>query len=198
MLSELLCHFHHGFDSSAHGIAAPVIDESSGAGWQGECPEMLKGFFEQVGANAAEVHLHQVLEADPLLAGQVARTLEEDPFGLGEDGLFASGKEAMKFQAPNLIHRFVEVRHDVEAVQNVERIWCVGGNGVEVRFPPITANKSEFVASLFAKPDKEAIDRFFRSLFADPDQATAIGINLVNQGQIFMATAVLDFMITSE
>jgi hypothetical protein len=65
-----------------------------------------------------------------------------------------------------------------------------------VRFPHVTADKSKFVASLFAKPDKEAIDRFFRSLFADPNQAAATGINLIDQRQIFMATAVLDFIDT--
>ena len=80
---------------------------------------MLEGFLEKVGANAAEVHFHQVLEADSLFAGQVARSLQENPFGLGEDGLFASGKEAMKFYAPNLVHRFIEVGHDVEAVRTL-------------------------------------------------------------------------------
>lgn len=157
---------------------------------------MLKGFFEQVGANASEVHFDQILEADSLFAGQVARTLEENPFGLGEDGLSASGKEAMKFHAPNLIDRFVEVRHDVEAVQHVERIWCVGSDGVEVRLPHITADKPECVAALRAEPSEKAVNRFFRSLLPDPNQASATGINLVNQGQIFMATAVLDLIDT--
>ena len=58
---------------------------------------MLEGFLEKVGANAAEVHFHQVLEADSLFAGQVARSLQEDPLGLGEDGLFARKRKTLMF-----------------------------------------------------------------------------------------------------
>jgi len=142
---------------------------------------MLERLLEEVSANAPEVHLHEILEADPLLAGQVPIPLQEDPFRLGENGLLASGKESVKFHAPNFIHRPVQVRHDMEAVQDVEGLRRVGRNRIEIGFPHVTAHESKCIASLLAEPDEEPIDRLGRSLLPNPDQSPATGIYLVNK-----------------
>jgi len=157
---------------------------------------MLERLLEEVGANAPEVHPYEILEADPLLPGQVPIPFQEDPFRLGENRLLASGKESVKFHAPNFIHRPVQVRHDVKAIQDIESLRRVVRNRIEIGFPHVTAHESKGIASLLAKPDEEPIDRLGRSLLPDPDQSPATGIYLVNQCQVFVAATVLDLIDT--
>ena len=68
-----------GSSRRAHRPGAPAVEELAGPVRRHVAPQRLKVLLEQVGANRAQVATHQLRKPAPLLAGELLRTLEQEP-----------------------------------------------------------------------------------------------------------------------
>jgi len=64
------------------------------------------------------------------------------------------------------------------------------------RAPHIRANELDLSREFFSDHGEEALERFNGSFAADPEQTRESLVDLVNQGQIFVAFGVLHFIHT--
>ena len=64
-------------ESRTRGAGAPLFQIPLGPTRTAVAPELLESFFEQVGADAFEVVLEDVLELEALVVGEVFRILQE-------------------------------------------------------------------------------------------------------------------------
>ena len=69
----------HRVEPRAHRPGAPAVEELAGPVRRHVAPQRLKVLLEQVGANRAQVATHQLRKPAPLLAGELLRTLEQEP-----------------------------------------------------------------------------------------------------------------------
>ena len=71
--------FLHGLDAGAHGLIAPEVQEVGGPGGRVIFPELLKIFFEEIGADGLEVVAEQLAQPEILLRGKVLFALQNAP-----------------------------------------------------------------------------------------------------------------------
>ena len=71
--------FLHGLDAGAHGLIAPEVQEVGGPGGRVIFPELLKIFFEELGADGLEVVAEQLAQPEILLRGKVLFALQNAP-----------------------------------------------------------------------------------------------------------------------
>src|SRR5271165_964193 len=71
--------FLHGLDARAHGLIATEIQEVAGPGGRVVFPELLKIFFEEIGADGLQVVTQQFAQTEVLLRGEILFALENAP-----------------------------------------------------------------------------------------------------------------------
>lgn len=64
----------------------------------------------------------QITEAELLIAGEILFPFEETPAALLQKGFMPGGRHMTGFRGPHFIQGVVEFGHDVEPVENVERL----------------------------------------------------------------------------
>jgi hypothetical protein len=78
------------------------------------------------------------------------------------------------------------MRHDVETVEDMDRLSGLLGDDLEVGLLHVRAHKAQGRTALAAKPPEEAQQGLDPALLADPQQSLAIRIDLIHQGQVAM------------
>ena len=68
----------------------------------------------------------------------------------------------------DLIQRLIHLGHDVEAIQDVQRLGAFRADHPEVRLPHVRADELDPGGQLGANHREEALDGVHRPLFADP------------------------------
>src|SRR5216684_1534333 len=165
--------FLHRLDTASHGLIAPKIQEHAGPGGRGVFPELLKIFFEEIGTDGLQVVAKQIAQTEPLLSGEILFALEHAPT------------------------RLIHLGDDVEAVEDVQRLGTFLTDHVQVRLPHVRANKLDLGSELLSDDGEETLEGFEGAFLANPKQAGEPLVDLVDQGQVFVAFGVLDFIHTN-
>ena len=186
--------FLHGIELAAHGPGAPLLEEPTCPVWTVILPERIEGLFEQIGSNGPEIEFEQVLEFRVLPGGEVFRAFEEAVTGSAEHGIEAVTFELFGFDAPDFIDGFTEFFDDMETVQDIERGRQHRRDDVEVGLPHVGANDFDPGASLGAEVLEEAGEGLDLALLDDAEQSLATLVDLIDEGQVFVAFAVGDFI----
>ena len=129
-----------------------------------------------------------------MLFGQVLGALEQQPTGFFEHGLVALGLEGLHLLGADFIDRFAQVRHDVEAVEDMDSVGGFFGDHLEIGLPHVAADERKSGATLCSEPAKEAQEGFDLAVFAHPEQAFAVFVNLVDHGQVLVAALPLNLV----
>lgn len=79
--------FFHGFESGAHDLSAPFIEEDTSPMRRDIIPKELEVFFQQVGSNGSQVVAKEIGQGIDLVVGQVFRAFEEAPTSVFEVGV---------------------------------------------------------------------------------------------------------------
>ncbi len=134
-------------------------------------PQSIKVEAEEVGLDGLEVEVHwvgeEVTSMAPLLAREVDGLLEPDPPGAYQNG-FALGPQLRHLHAPDIVDCQSELGHQVEAIEDVERVGRVLGDEVEVWLPHVRAEELDHGAPLRAEPGEERLERLLGAPAADP------------------------------
>ena len=99
------------------------------------------------------------------------------------------------FAGPHVVDGFAQLLHDVEAVEDVDRPAGLLGQHLEIRLPQVAAHEPQARCRM-SSPEQfqAAAQAVFGSLAADPQQALAAGVDLVDQRQVVMAASPLDLV----
>ena len=106
---------------------------------------------------------------------------QEDPARLREERLSSALPERADFGAADLIDRIAHVLSDVKPVQDVEGMPGLLGDDFEIRLPHVAADESERGGPLPSEPAEEPDQGLGTSVLADPQQALARRVDLVDE-----------------
>src|SRR6516225_9281100 len=82
----------------------------------------------------------------------------------------------------------------MEAIEDMQRLGTFLADHVQVGLPHVGADELDLGRELFSDDGEETLEGFQGAFFADPEQAGDPLIDLVDQGQVFMAFGILDFI----
>jgi len=82
----------------------------------------------------------------------------------------------------------------MEAIEDMQRLGTFLADHVQVGLPHVGADELDLGRELFSDDIEETLKGFKRAFLADPKQAGDPLIDLVDQGQVFMAFGILDFI----
>jgi hypothetical protein len=196
MSAQHACHLLHRLQARAHGALTPPIEKAPGPVPGFVAPEELKVLFEQVGPNRLEVVLQQLGQADLLFFAEVLRALEQQPAAVLEHRLIAASLERFDLGGAYLVDGLAHMGHDVEAVKHMPGLPGLLGNNPQVRLPHVRADELQSRAALGSEPAEEAQQGLDLALLADPQQALAVGVDLVDQRQVAMSALPLHLVHT--
>jgi hypothetical protein len=77
-----------------------------------------------------------------------------------------------------------QLGHQMEAVEDVERVGSVLGDEIEVGLPHVGAEEPDLGAALHPEPGEERPEGFLRASATDPEQTAAPFVDLVDHGQV--------------
>lgn len=150
----------HGLDSGAHGSGVPVCEKELCPEPGTELPEELEIFAHQVSADGIEIGLENVGETGDLVLVEVGPVFQEDPTAVEQNVVLSGAFDCFDFIASDLIDGFVELPHDVEAIEDVKGLGSLFADHAQVGFPHVGADEFKFAAAFFAELVKEAQQRF--------------------------------------
>src|SRR5713226_6178066 len=187
----------HRRDAGSHRLLAPEIQERAGPGGRVVFPELLKIFFEEIGTDGLEVVAEQISQTELLLRGEILFALEHAPTRLLQQRRVALLGHLARLGGADLIQRLIHLGDDVEAVEDVQRLGTFLTDHVQVRLPHVRANKLDLGSELLSDDGEETLEGFEGAFLANPKQAGEPLVDLVDQGQVFVAFGVLDFIHTN-
>jgi hypothetical protein len=94
----------------------------------------------------------------------------------------------------HFIERLVHLGDDVEAIENVHRIAATLADDVQIRLSHIRANVFDLLRHGCANQGEELLEALDRAFLADPEQPCAFLLDLVDERQILVPFAILDFV----
>jgi hypothetical protein len=194
MSTQHLGNLLHRLEPGTHGSSTPIIQEFASPGGTYVTPEALEIFLEQIGPDGFEVDSQQFLEFDNLLVCQVFRPFEQTPTAAGKYRFFSSGLQLPRLRGSDLVDSFAKVGHNVEAIDDLHSLTGNLDNDSQIGFPHIAADKTESCGTFFAEFLEEPPQGFLGPFLSDPQEAFATGVDLIDQGQIFMSFLPGDFV----
>ena len=99
-----------------------------------------------------------------------------------------------RFAGADLVQSLVHLGDDVEAVEDMQRLGAFLADDLQIGFPHVGADEHDLRSEFFADDGEESLEGFDGSFLADPEQAGDAQVDLVDQGQVFVAFGVLDFI----
>ena len=147
---------------------------------------MVEVLLEDVGSGGAYVEPEQLAESTALPSRQVAGTLEQAPASVLERDAVALPAQVGCVLTARLVNRLVEMGHDVELVEDVERLAGMATDHLEIGLPHVAADDMKRLGPRLAEPGEEAVERLDRAGLSDPEQAAAAGVNLVHEGEVLV------------
>jgi len=184
----------HRLDLRSHDLDAPFIEKRPRPIDRPIRPEWLEGFPQQGGADGLEIVAHQVREPHALVGGAMLMSLEQNPAGLGQPGLPAAPPQIVDLRSPHVVDRRAHMLGDVEAVEDVERMASFLRDHLQIRLPHVAADEPEGGGPVPPKPAEERQQGFDAALLADPQQALASAIDLIDERQVPVAALPLNFV----
>ncbi len=103
-------------------------------------------------------------------------------------------RHAARFSGADLVESLVHFRHDVETVEDVERLGALLADDLQIGLPHVGADEDDLRGHFVADDGEESLKGFDRSFPSDPEQARDAEIDLINQRQVLVAFGVLDFI----
>ena len=194
MVAKRTGYLLHWFDTGAHGLAAPLVEELAGPGGRTVFPELLKGFLKKVGTDGLEVVAQEIAQPEVLVGAEILAVAEQQPARLLEDRRATLAFHAAGFLGTDVVECLVHVGDDVEAVENVQRFGAVFADELQIGFPHVGADEYDFGNNVLAHGGEESLEGFDGSLFAYPEQAGDADINLVDQRQVLVTLGILDLV----
>jgi hypothetical protein len=97
----------------------------------------------------------------------------------------------------DVVQGLVHLDDDVEVVQDVQRPRTSLADYIQVRLPHVRADKLDLGSELLSDDGEETLEGFDGAFLADPKKAGEPLVDLVDQGQVFVAFGVLDFIHTN-
>src|SRR5258708_34785937 len=91
--------------------------------------------------------------------------------------------DTSRFSVSDLVDRLVEHRHDVEAIQDVNRTWRLLFDHLQIGLPHVAANKANVGRAFFSQHAEKPQKRLGRPILANPQQALATLVDLAYQSQ---------------
>jgi len=173
----------HRFDAAAQGALGPDTQERPGPGQGAIAPEVLKGLLEHPSPAGGQLGAEQAPEFVFGVTPDAAAAPEQFPAHALELGGLRTALQAVAFGAAHLIEGVIEVGGDVEAIQDVQRLAHLGGDHAQVGFPHVTADELHSLDDLRSQDGQPATQRGLGSSRSDPEQAAAVGVDLVDDGQ---------------
>jgi hypothetical protein len=95
----------------------------------------------------------------------------------------AFGPQACALGAAHLIHRLIQMARDMESVQHVQCLTGLGRDDFQVGLPHVAAHKSQPFDNLRPQCLQAPPQRDLRAPASHPQQAPAMRVDLVNDGQ---------------
>lgn len=140
------------------------------------------------------LYLEQLAQLDLLVVRQATRALEQAPAAPLQHRLIARLRHAVRLGGADLIERQVHLGHDVEAVENVQRVRTALLDHLQVGLPHVRTDEGDLRAQRGADLGEESLEALDRALLADPQQTLTPRVELVDQGQVPVAAPVLDLV----
>jgi len=175
--------FAHGLDAAAEGALSPDTQKGAGPSDGTVAPKVVEALLEHPCPAGGQFAAEELMESEPGFAPDAAAPAQQFPahaFELGRLGLAA---QAGALGAADLIDRLVEMRGDVEAVKDVKGVAGLGGDDLEVGFPHVAANKTDPAHHFLSEGGEAPAQSALRATRADPKQAAAVAVDLVDDGQ---------------
>ena len=122
-----------------------------------------------------------------MLVGEIVGTLEQTPPAAFENGLVTVPFGGVEFLTAHGVHGLVHVRHDVEAVEDVDGLRGLLGEDFEIGLLHVAADELKSLAPLLAKPAEEAQQRLDLAVETDPQEASSSVVDLLDQGEVAMS-----------
>ena len=182
--SEHLGHLLHWFDLRAHGPGAPFIQKLARPIRRAVRPQKLKHLLQQVASDRLPIVLHQVGQSGPLFFRQILRPLEPQPARLGKHRLVAFRRQCLHLLCADFVNRLAQVCHDVNPVQDVHGLACLLRDHLQIGLSHVRADEIPRLAPPLAEPAKTSQQRLDRTLYPNPQQPFAMGIDLVAPCQV--------------
>ena len=133
MPDQHLCHLLHWFQLGLQCSGHPVVEKLFGEIRSSVIPEPLEVLAQQVTLYRCQIEFKQFTQPGRLLFGKVLRAFQKQPAAAFENILLLIGLELLDFAATDIIDCLVKLPHDVEAIKNIQRLWCLLGDDLEVR-----------------------------------------------------------------
>ena len=187
MLEQGARHAPGGCQARACSLAAPAAQEAVGLGGRAALPELLEVLLEQVGPDGAQVQLEQVGQLGLLRLAEVLGAFEQQPAAALEEGQLALLLEFAGLGGAHLVDHLAELAGDMEAVEHVQGLPGALADHGQVGLPHVGADHPQGRGAVGAEPLEEALEGLDLALLADPQQAAAAGVELVDEGQVAMA-----------
>src|SRR5215467_4995854 len=140
-----------------------------GPSWLAVLPEELKSLFQVIGPYDGGIPAYESGEALFFVVPQVPGVLQQQETGLLEGRLFASA-EVTHGAPPHLIHRPVEMLHQVKAVEENLGVGSVGLDRLEISPPHIETNHTDGGRASSAQLGEEPGQGFLCPILAHPEQ----------------------------
>jgi len=131
-------HLLDGFQARADGPAIPPLEEALRRPSIDVLPEVHDGLLQRPSPGRSELAFPQGLELTPQFLRELLRVLQPQVLRLLEP-LIPLRLEHPVLLPPHLVHRIVQVLHDVELVED-DLLFCVRQvvhRGLDVRFPHV-------------------------------------------------------------
>ena len=184
----------HGLNPRAHDLPTPEVEVPAGPSWGVVAPKALEVFFEQISANGLEVIAKQIAQPEFLLGGEIGLTFEDAPARLVQQGFMAVLFHFASLSGPHVVEGLIHFGDEVKAVEDVQGLATIPANHLEVGFPHVGANELDFGGELFAQHSEESLESFYSSFLAHPEQTRGASIDLIDQGEVFVALGILDLV----
>src|SRR5271167_4743323 len=94
----------------------------------------------------------------------------------------------------DLIQRLIHLGDDVEAVEDMQGLGTFLADHIQVGSPHIRTDELDLRSELLSDDGEETLEGFEGAFLADPEQAGEPLVDLVDQGQVFVAFGVLDLI----
>ena len=178
---ERSSNFFQGSKLGSGNFGTPSIQKLSSPSRGNVGPEMLECFYEQESAQSAEGGTFDLTHAPSLARGPVAAFFQECPPHFFEQRVQPGIGAGAGFLAPDFVDGLVEFFDDMEAVENLQSLGEMPGGGIEVGLPHVRADEADALAELGAKNLEEELEGLLGAVGADPQEALAVVVDLVDQ-----------------
>ena len=184
----------HGLDARTQRRRAPGIQELPGPSGRLVGPQLLEVFLQQIGADAFEVIAEQLFESPLLGGGEILGALQEAPAGLLQHRLAALAGQCPRLLGAHVVQGVIHLGDDVKPIQDVDGLGTALPDHADIGPPHVRADEFDARAGLRPQHGEEPLEGLHGALLTHPQETHHAGLDLVDQGQIFVPPAIGDLI----